>query len=322
MRFLFLLFLGSALFAQAPAPQAPKPTAPVPKTAAPVKPPASAQATAFDKVVLTVGDEKMTVGDYEKFVDALPEQYRAAARGAGKRQIVDQLVGLKALAQEARKRKLDQDAAYKAQLSFQADNLLAGLLFRDLSANLKIEDAELRKYYDEHKNEYERVKARHILIRFKGSPAPAGTKKELTEDEALEKTKALRARIVAGEDFATIAKAESDDVGSGANGGDLNFFGHGQMVGPFDQAAFAAPVGKVTEPVKSQFGYHLILVEKHETKTFDEVRADIEKKIRPELAKQVVEDLRKKTPVKIDEEFFGPETPPAPAPAAPAAPKQ
>src|SRR5207248_5786484 len=86
------IFIGCALFAQEKAPQ--------PKTPAPVKPPVSAApntATAqpFDKVVLRVGDEKMTVGEFEKFVDALPEQYRAAAHGPGKRQIVDQLVSLK-----------------------------------------------------------------------------------------------------------------------------------------------------------------------------------------------------------------------------------
>src|SRR5712671_306301 len=184
-----LLLIGGALSAQQ--------TTPKPKTPLPVKPPAAAPsdtATAqpFDKVVLKVGDEKMTIGEFEKFVDALPEQYRAQARGAGKRQIVDQLVSLKALAQEARKRKLDQDPGYKAQLAFQAENLLAGTLYRDLTTNLKVEDADVHKYYDDHKNEYERVKARHILIRFKGSAVPAGAKKELTEEEALQKAKALR----------------------------------------------------------------------------------------------------------------------------------
>src|SRR5262249_4615843 len=162
-------------------------------------------------------------------------------------------------------------------------------------------DAEVHKYYDDHKNDYERVKARHILVRFKGSAVPAGAKKELTEEEALAKVTAIRARLVAGEDFATVAKAESDDAGSGANGGELDFFNHGQMVAPFDKAAFAAPVGQVTEPVKSQFGYHLILVEKHETRTFDEARSDIEKKLRPELVKKAVENLQKSVPVTIDE---------------------
>lgn len=304
MRNLNLLFLaGGALLAQAPAP---------PPTSSATPNPIGAISHPFDQVVLTVGNETMTVGQYNQLIDALPEQYQATARSAGKRQVVEQLINLKAMAQEARRRKLDQDPGYKAQVAFQSENILASVLFREMSANLKIEDADVQKYYDEHKREYERVKARHILIRMKGSPAPAGGKKELTDEEALEKAKALRARIVAGEDFATIAKAESDDTGSGANGGDLNFFSHGQMVPPFEKAAFAQPVGQVGEPVKSQFGYHLILVEKHESRTLDEVRPEIEKKLRPELAKQAVENLRKNTPVKVDDSFFGPGTPPPP----------
>src|SRR5258707_13019981 len=163
-----------------------------PKPPAAVNPPAAAPpADGFDKVVLTVGDEKMTAAEFEKFIEALPEQYRAAAKGPGKRQVAEQLVSLKTLAQEARKRKLDQDPAYKSQLAFQAENLLAGILYRDLPTNLKLDEAEIRKYYDDHKNEYERVKARHILIRVKGAPSPA-VKAELTDEEALAKAKVLR----------------------------------------------------------------------------------------------------------------------------------
>jgi peptidyl-prolyl cis-trans isomerase C len=301
--FILLFSIGGAMLAQTPAP-APRPPAP--------PNPIGAVSQPFDKVILTVGDETMTVGQYNQLVDSLPEQYQATARGAGKRQVVEQLINLKAMAQEARRRKLDQDPGYKAQVAFQSENILASVLFRDMSANLKIENADAQKYYDEHKGEYERVKARHILIRTKGSAAPAGGKKELTDEEALEKVKALRARIVAGEDFAAIAKTESDDTGSGATGGELNFFSHGQMVPPFEKAAFALPVGQVSEPVKSQFGYHLILVEKHESKTLDEVRPEIEKKLRPELAKQAVDNLRKQTPVKVDDSFFGPAAPASP----------
>jgi peptidyl-prolyl cis-trans isomerase C len=83
------------------------------------------------------------------------------------------------------------------------------------------------------------------------------------------------------------------------------------MVRPFAEAAFALPIGQVSEPVKSEFGYHLILVEKREAKTFDEVRPEIEKKLKPDAEKQLVENLRKQTTVKIDDSFFGP------APAAP-----
>src|SRR6266478_1704812 len=107
-----------------------------PKPVAPVKSPVVA-ATPSDKVVLTVGEEKMTAAQFDEFVDSLPEQYKMAAKGPGKRQVVEQLVSLKTLAQEARKRKLDQKPAFQSQLAFQTENLLAGTLFRELSTSLK-----------------------------------------------------------------------------------------------------------------------------------------------------------------------------------------
>jgi peptidyl-prolyl cis-trans isomerase C len=308
-----LLLLGSVAFAQAPAPApAPKPkpaTAAKPKPAASKPVPAATPAAApaqSEKIVLAIGEEKMTAAQWEEFLAGFPAQLQAAAQGPGKRQVVEQLVSMKVLAQEGRRRKIDQTPAFKAQLAMQVENLLAGTLYREMSANAKVTEADGRKYYDEHKGEYERVKARHILIRFKGSAVPAGDKKELSDEEALEKTKAIRARIAGGEDFGAIAKAESDDTGSGANGGDLNFFSRGQMVGPFDQAAFSLPEGQLSEPVKTQFGYHLILVEKHETKSYEEALPDIEKKLGPELTQKAIDDLRAKTPVTIDETFFGP----------------
>src|SRR5438552_11485816 len=115
-----LLFLAaSVLPAQTPAPKPPAPT--------PVKPPAAAApADSPDKVVLTVGDEKMTAGQFQEFVSTLPEQYRSPA---ARRQIADKLVDLKTLAQEGGKRKIDQTPAYKAQQASQADSLLAGSVF-------------------------------------------------------------------------------------------------------------------------------------------------------------------------------------------------
>src|SRR5262249_49298227 len=158
--------------AQTPAP-APK-TPPSPSSVQQLPAPAPQ----FDQVVLTVGDETMTVGQFQQLIDSLPEQYRAAARGAGKRQLVDQLVSVKTLAHEARNGNAHTAPPFKTRLAFQAENLLAGSLSRDFSSNLKIEAADLRKYYDAHKSEYESAKARHILVRMKGSPVPVGTRKE------------------------------------------------------------------------------------------------------------------------------------------------
>jgi peptidyl-prolyl cis-trans isomerase C len=299
-----------SLFAQAPAmPRAPQPV-PAPAPTPPPEP---------DKVILTIGDQRYTEAQFEDLINALPQQYQQAARGAGKRNFAEQIVQVIVLSQEAEKRKLDQEPKAKVSLAFQRENFLAQLMFQNLQDSVKVDDAAVEKYYNEHKNDYEVLKARHILIRVKGAPMQAvAGKPELTDEEALAKAQAIRKRLVAGEDFAKIAKAESDDAGSGAQGGDLGEFKKGMMVPPFETAAFAARVNEITEPVKTPFGYHLIQVQSHVTKSLAEVRPDIEKKLRPELARAEVDSLRKGATVQMDDGFFGP--PPGLAPGIGAVP--
>jgi peptidyl-prolyl cis-trans isomerase C len=295
-------FFASAvcLLAQAPAP--------IPEATATVS---LGPAVSPDKVVITVGDATLTAGQFEQLVEMLPEQNRSAARGPGKKQFAEQIVRVLALAQEGKRRKLDETRAYQTQSHFQAENLLAGKAVADLA---KVDDAELRKYYDAHKADFEQVRARHILIRAKGSPVPAEAgKKELTDEEALAKAQELRKKIMGGADFAKVASEESDD-NSKTSGGDLNFFKRGQLVPPFEQAAFALKIGDVSEPVKTPFGYHLIKVEDKREEPFEDAKAEIERRLGSDRSKTVVEDLVKKAAVTLDPEFFGP---PAGAPAAP-----
>jgi peptidyl-prolyl cis-trans isomerase C len=294
----------------------------MPRAAAPAAAPAAPPPAEPNKVVLTIGDEKITEAQFDNMINALPAQYQTYARGPGKRAFAEQLVQVKVLSQEADKRKLDQDPKLRDEIAFQRQNLLAQAMFLSLQDSVKLDDAEVEKYYNEHKAEYEVLKARHILIRAKGAPMqPIPGKPELTDEEALAKAQAIRKRLLAGEDFATLAKAESDDSGSGAQGGDLGDFRKGMMVPPFETAAFAAKVNEITEPVKTPFGYHLIKVESHQTKPLAEVRPEIEKKLRPELARTEIESLRKGATVQMDDSFFGPAAPaptilPAPAPPA------
>ncbi len=283
----------------------------------PAQAPAAAPKPAGDRVVITVGSEKITAAQFEEFVDALPAQYRAMARGAAKRQFADQIVAIKSLAQEARKRKLDQNPSYKRQLAFQEENLLAGSLFQNLTDTLPITETDARTYYDQHKSEFESARARHILVRFAGSPMPlpAG-KKDLPEPEALARVQELKKRLEAGEEFAKMAQAESDDTTSATKGGDLGTFRRGQMVPAFDSAAFTIALNKVSDPVKSQFGFHLIRVEERTAQPFETVRSDIDKKIRPEMVKKALEDLRKAANIQVDDSYFAPTgAPPTPQPA-------
>lgn len=287
--------------------------------AEPAHPAAAASAPSDpNKVVLTIGDEKITEAQFDNLINSLPEQYRQAARTMQKRQFAEQIVQVKLLAQEAEKKKLDQDPKTQETLLFQRQNLLAQAMFLELQKSVKVDDAAVEKYYNEHKSDYEVLKAKHILIRVKGAPMQARPgKPELTDEEALAKAQEIRKRLLAGEDFAAIARVESDDAGSGAQGGELGEFHKGMMVPPFETAAFAAKVNEVTEPVKTPFGYHLIVVESHVTKSLAEVKPDIEAKLKPQLARDEVENMRKGAAVTMDESFFGPTQPALGVPSAP-----
>jgi len=290
---------------------------PAPAPSAPVKPPQP------DKVILTIGTTKLTEAQYETLVAALPQQYQTYAHGAGKRQFAESLAQLVILSGEAEKRNLDKEPKVQEQIKFQRENLLAQAMFEDLQNAIKVDDAAVAKFYDAHKNEYESIKAKHILIRVKGAPMPgAEGKPELTDEQALAKAQEIRKKLVAGGDFAAIAKADSDDTGSAQQGGDLGEFRRGMMVPPFETAAFALKIGEISEPVKTPFGYHIIVVQEHKLKTLADVKPDIEKNLRPEMARKAVQDLRDKSNVQIDDEFFGPAQPMPPVPGAPPATPQ
>ena len=293
----------------------------MPTMSNPAAAPPNSAAPAVDPntVVITVGDHKITAAQFLEMVKALPQQYQETAKGPGRRDFARNLVELQVLSDEAVKQNLDKEPTTEMMLQFQRDNTLASAEFQKLQQTATVSDADVQAYYDAHKADYEVLTGRHILIRVKGSPmpAPAG-KPELTDAEAKDKAEAIRKRILAGEDFAAVAKTESDDTVSGAKGGDLGEFKKGMMIPPFENAAFALKPGDISEPVLSPFGYHIIQIQTHVTKTLEEVKPQIIAQLRPDVARKAVEDLTKKQKVDINDAYFGPA--PAAAPAAPAAP--
>lgn len=260
----------------------------------------------------------MTQAEFEDLIAALPANVQQDVKAeGGKRRLAERIVEIRTLAQEARRRGIHSRQAVQQQIRLNQDNLLASLLFQDLLAAAKPSAEALSKYYEEHKKEYGQASARHILIRFKGSRVPLKPdQKDLTEEDALAKIQELRKRIAGGEDFAAVAKAESDDTGSGAQGGDLGSFGRGQMVPVFDDAVFTQPVGELSQPVKSQFGYHLIQVQARSSKTLDDVKTEIEQALAPEEAQKVITAIKAGAKSALTGSYFGPPAAAAPAPAA------
>src|ERR1039457_6429810 len=260
-----------------------------------------------DRVVIQVGDLKLTSAQMGQILEAYPEGQRAFANSTGRPQFVEQVVRVLLLAEEGRRRKLNETEAYRNQLTYSADGILANQTDAEIKRQVSGDEALLKAYYEAHKSEYQQLHARHILIRMQGSPVTLlPGKKDLTDAEALAKAQEIRQKLVQGADFADLARTESNDVGSSSKGGDLGFLKQGQSVPSFEEAAFALPDGGLSQPIKTPYGYHLIRVEERKpTRTFEELRPELQKTVGTDASRKFVESLKSTTTVVIDPDFGG-----------------
>jgi peptidyl-prolyl cis-trans isomerase C len=198
-------------------------------------------------------------------------------------QLQDKLLYQELLWQEATARGLADDPLIRERLAFAQREVLAYAVM-EAEADKRSDDAALRAYYEAHPDYFatQQVHARHILV---------------TEESQI---LALAERARAGEDFAALARAHSIDPGSGPLGGDLGWFGRGQMVPEFEAVAFSGVIGTVQGPVRSQFGWHLILVEGARDKVpLGEVSERLRQKLRQEAAQSYLEELRQRSQIDI-----------------------
>jgi peptidyl-prolyl cis-trans isomerase D len=158
-------------------------------------------------------------------------------------------------------------------------------------SGIEVTEQALKDFYEQVKDRFtsqERRHGRHILITIGDGVDDAAAKKKAEE---------LTAQAKAGGDFAQLAKANSKDPGSAAQGGDLGWAQRGMFVGPFEDALFSMSVGEIRGPVKSDFGYHVIKLDELEAgkvKTFEEARAEVEADYRKERAQTIFYDESQK----------------------------
>ena len=311
MRFPSVVFLAaisvSVMAQEPPKTQAPAITGPDGVTM-PLEVTPPAPALPPSRVVLQVGDITLTAGQLEQILEAYPEAQRVYVNGPGRPQFIEQLIRVLMLSQEGKRRKLDQTDRYRNQLTYSAAGILSNHTEEDIRKKIKIDDSMLQDYLKAHPLEYMQLRARHILIGKQGSSLPLEPgQKELTDAEALAKAQEIRAKIVAGADFAEVAKAESNDPSTNTKGGDLGFFKRGQLPPSIEEAAFALKPGEISQPVKTSMGYAVVKVEESKpVKSFEELRPELERNVRNEMARKYVEDLRALTKIEIDPEFVAP----------------
>ena len=239
---------------------------------------------ATDPVVATVNGTSIMRSDINVARKQLPEQYRNLPMDQIYQPLLNQLIRTKILSAAARSEKLDETDVFKRRLGLIQDRLLEEALLEKLIGE-KITDDALQARYKKTVGGFpttEEVRARHILVK--------------TEAEA----DAIIKDLAGGADFAKIAADKS--IGpSKTRGGDLDYFGKGQMVPPFEKAAFALAKGEFTQKaVKSPFGWHVIKVEdKRQSKppSFEESRSKIGQELSQEIAQQLVKDLTEKAKI-------------------------
>lgn len=178
---------------------------------------------------------------------------------------------------------------------------ITGLIEAEVSARAPVTSEQVNQFYAGNSfQQGERVRASHILIGV-AENADAATK-----EQARAKATDILTEVKAGKDFAELAKQHSQDPGSAPRGGDLDYFERGQMVGPFEEAAFALATGQTSELVETRFGYHIIKVADHQaarTIPLEEVRGRIEEHLKEQNREQqtqtFIDDLRAKAQIEI-----------------------
>jgi peptidyl-prolyl cis-trans isomerase C len=182
------------------------------------------------------------------------------------------------------------------------DLVISKMMDAEVSTTPGASDAEAKEFYEKNPDKFkqpEQVRASHILIRVDENADAAAKQK------ALAKIQALLKRAKAGEDFAALAKQNSQD-GSAAQGGDLNYFGRGQMVPAFDEAAFKLKPGEISDVVTTQFGYHIIKVTDHKDastvpleQVSDRVKQFLSGQKKQEKADQFITGLKEKSKIEV-----------------------
>ena len=252
--------------------------------------PLAAQDTAVspDTVVLTVHGRKYTRAEFEQIADVTKSTPDAVF---GRLTTGDGFARTKALADQAKVMGLDKRADVKARFEVYDVNLMSWALLQDLIEKAEGDEPALRARFAASPHVAEQRHVRHILIRTSDAVPLKG---KLSPAEAKAKADAIRQRITNGSTFMAVAKTDSDDEKTKANGGDLGQLSKPLLIPQLGDAAFKMKAGEVSDPIKTTEGYHLLLVEKIFPPAFQTVRKALAYDIaREQLEKIVVSGIEK-----------------------------
>lgn len=241
------------------------------------KPPAGAKAD--DAVVAKIDSQAVRRSDIELARLALPAEFRQMPLETIYSQLLEKVIERKLAAFAAKKGKLDEGDVYKRQFAFISESVLEQVYF-NAAIDAQLTEDKLRQRFARAMANFkgdEEVAARHILVE--------------TENDA----KAVVKSLEGGADFGKLAREKSIDPSARQNGGDLGYFARGQMVPEFSEAAFALKVGQISKPVKSSFGWHVVVVDGRRQSpppSYEQAIDDLRQDMAREVVAETLEKLR------------------------------
>jgi peptidyl-prolyl cis-trans isomerase C len=256
-----------------------------------------------------VDEEKITAADIQRFIEALPPQFRAYYGGPGRQQLPRYIVQMKILAAEAKKEKLEDRPEVQKAIAIARESILADAARKTMGEKVPVSDQEVQGLYEKRKSEFDEVRIRHLLIRADTSPArptAAPTSPPLPEADARKKIEDLRSQLQAGGDFAELAQANSEDLGTAGAGGDMGYINRQKVFPPIANAAYELAVGTVSDIIQTPYGFEIIKVEDRRVKPLAEVRPELEGQLRQRKVEEVLQKLQAQYKVVVDAAYFAP----------------
>jgi peptidyl-prolyl cis-trans isomerase C len=263
------------------------------------------------KVLATVGSETITQADMDARTAMLPPQIRSRYEtSAGRQQLLEQVVLISLLSQEARRQGIDKQDEVAKRIKEMTDNIIVQELTRQqVSAEVAVSDEDIAAYYQANKNEFVRPEQINAsVIVFSAAPAAAPAEKALKQKQAQETLK----RLKKGADFAAVAREVSDDKRTQARGGATGFFAEGRrekIYGKkFEEVAFALKAGDMSDVFETEFGYFIVRLDDRQPRTeesLSEAKSKIGRRLQQtkqrEAYEKYVEGLKAKYPVKYSQ---------------------
>lgn len=283
------------------------------------------------KELLTINGKTYTQGDLDFLGSINPRIKAQIANPIGRKQVIDNIIEQELFYQAALKKGLDRDPTVKDKA-----DLCRRVIIAQSYVEKQLED-NAQEHYDTHKSDFEKLRLSHILIKTKGATPPPSAKlpkgaktpvaqEGHTDAEALALANKIKERLDKKDDFATVAKEVSEDPVTKGNGGDMGEVSKNEPrlvrrgYEPLVEKAFVMKVGEISEPIKTQDGYNIIVVTRGiEVEPFDAAKQGIMFKQQGELRNNLLTELKKKAKISYEDASLKPQD--APAAAITPAPK-